>query len=136
MYAAVLSGCIPVLFDGGIDDFPDEPTWWAWRRGDRDSGPSGGSEETSGVSGSGAGRDWALDYHSFAVIFNASSIRSGAVDFVEVIVQRYRLVAANRRGQNSRIHFVGRLLSIPRRHHDRSPSVVFPSFFISYSPWV
>ncbi len=33
VYAAILSGCVPVMFDGGVDDFSaHEPTWWPFRQ--------------------------------------------------------------------------------------------------------
>ena len=60
MYAAVLSGCIPVVFDGGVDDFSlTEPTFWAWR-----------------------GLSAHFPFDSFAVTYNASDVRYGRVDFV------------------------------------------------------
>eukprot|EP00747_Dinoflagellata_sp_TGD_P138872 gnl/TRDRNA2_/TRDRNA2_175841_c2_seq1.p2 gnl/TRDRNA2_/TRDRNA2_175841_c2~~gnl/TRDRNA2_/TRDRNA2_175841_c2_seq1.p2 ORF type:complete len:230 (-),score=19.08 gnl/TRDRNA2_/TRDRNA2_175841_c2_seq1:21-710(-) len=31
LYVAVVSGCIPVIFDGGHPLYNDEPTRWAWR---------------------------------------------------------------------------------------------------------
>lgn len=31
-YVSILSGCIPVVFEGGHEDFESQsPTWWAWR---------------------------------------------------------------------------------------------------------
>jgi hypothetical protein len=51
LYAALLSGCVPVLFDGGLRDYPaDVKTWWAWR-------------------------DHGLRYEEFAVVVNASAVR-------------------------------------------------------------
>jgi hypothetical protein len=62
-YAAVLSGCIPVIFDGGVDDFhEDDTTCWAWR-------------------GNGLGST--LKYSDFAVIYNATAVRDGSVDVVK-----------------------------------------------------
>jgi len=58
LYAAVLSGCVPVLLDGGLPDYPDSvKTWWAWR-------------------------DNGLRYQDFAVVVNASTVRprTGSAD--------------------------------------------------------
>jgi len=50
MYAAVLSGCVPVLFDGRLPDYPSSvKTGWAWR-------------------------DDGLRYEDFAVVVNASTV--------------------------------------------------------------
>jgi len=62
-YASVISGCIPVLFDGGVADFHEEDeTCWAWR---------------------GNGEGSTLKYSDFAVIYNSSSVRDGSVDVIK-----------------------------------------------------
>ena len=54
MYAAVLSGCVPVLLDGGLPDYPGNvETWWAWR-------------------------EHGLRYEDFAVVVNATAVQSRA----------------------------------------------------------
>ncbi len=61
MYAAILSGCIPVIFDGGVDDFdPNQQTFWAWR-----------------------GFLTEFKYEKFAVVYNASEVRSGNVNVID-----------------------------------------------------
>mmetsp|Transcript_47616 Transcript_47616/g.103537 ORF Transcript_47616/g.103537 Transcript_47616/m.103537 type:complete len:572 (-) Transcript_47616:108-1823(-) len=71
-YLAVLSGCIPVLFDGGHDDYrSSQPTAWAWR-----STLLEGSPEKQPF----------VDYSNFAVVYNASKIREGNVDFMQELM--------------------------------------------------
>ena len=76
-YLAVLSGCVPVVLDGGLEDFdPRVPAWWAWRADD-EGGAVGGAD--AGVADAGP----FLRYSDFAVVLNASAVRDGTVDIVE-----------------------------------------------------
>lgn len=63
-YVAILSGCIPVLIDGGHRSYEQRtPTWWAWRPGRaRSKAREGGSARTT------------VDYSNFAVILHADTV--------------------------------------------------------------
>ena len=75
MYWALSSGCIPVLFDGGLSDYDDnEATQWAFRSG---SAVSADDHKSSDINAT-----WKLDYDSFAIIYKASDIKAGTIDFV------------------------------------------------------
>lgn len=64
-YVAVLSGCIPVIFDGGHSAFESHKTAWAFRK----------SRWLSD----------GLDYHSFAVVLKADQVLSGDLDVVQYL---------------------------------------------------
>jgi len=67
-YLAVLSGCIPVLFDGGHTLYEDSRhTAWAWRKHASVSSNS----------------DSFVDFNQFAVIYNSSDVKSKKVDIVK-----------------------------------------------------
>lgn len=69
LYIAILSGCIPVIIDGGHDKFSDK-TFWAWRSL---------SAESEGASYP------FVDYSTFALVYDASDVRDGRVDLVKEI---------------------------------------------------
>eukprot|EP00413_Alexandrium_margalefii_P008190 CAMPEP_0204527006 /NCGR_PEP_ID=MMETSP0661-20131031/8741_1 /ASSEMBLY_ACC=CAM_ASM_000606 /TAXON_ID=109239 /ORGANISM="Alexandrium margalefi, Strain AMGDE01CS-322" /LENGTH=492 /DNA_ID=CAMNT_0051532873 /DNA_START=13 /DNA_END=1491 /DNA_ORIENTATION=- len=68
-YVAVLSGCIPVIFDGGHTRFDEsEPTQWAWR------------SLATAPSSSGPPPKPFLDYRDFAIVLNATEVYDKGVD--------------------------------------------------------
>lgn len=80
LYVAVLSGCIPVIFDGGHHQFNSSaPTWWAWRR------PP--AEELRSEYIHDAANEVMLDYEKFAIIVSAHEIQSGKRDVVQELVE-------------------------------------------------
>lgn len=68
-YIAMLSGCIPVIIDGGHDLYTvgNEPTWWAWR--------ADSSQEDS--------ENLFVDYRKYAVVYAAEDIKSQNIDIVQ-----------------------------------------------------
>ena len=106
-YVAVLSGCVPVIFDGGHADFTPT-TWWAWRgAGTRLDGTSLGSTEqphehttatspyrraaSSKQGASRHARPWdaaarVLDYRSFAIVLNATTVTTGEINVIDLLV--------------------------------------------------
>jgi hypothetical protein len=85
MYAAVLSGCIPVLFDGGLSDFDgSEKTSWAFRSSS-DEEPVGGlasANSSTSTSSTSSLAPSPLNYSDFSVIYKAVDVQSGAVDVI------------------------------------------------------
>lgn len=81
-YVAALSGCIPVVIDGGHDEYlAAASTWWAWRRSDAMS-------IIQDVSfGADAIGEALLDYHKFTVTFNANDIKEGKVDVIKELIE-------------------------------------------------
>eukprot|EP00747_Dinoflagellata_sp_TGD_P138874 gnl/TRDRNA2_/TRDRNA2_175841_c2_seq12.p1 gnl/TRDRNA2_/TRDRNA2_175841_c2~~gnl/TRDRNA2_/TRDRNA2_175841_c2_seq12.p1 ORF type:complete len:246 (-),score=6.77 gnl/TRDRNA2_/TRDRNA2_175841_c2_seq12:341-1078(-) len=55
-YVSIVSGCIPVIFDGGHDLYKDEPTQWPWRSTFATQLP------------------FSVDYAEFAVVFKFSTM--------------------------------------------------------------
>lgn len=117
LYVAVLSGCIPVLFNGGHDDFA-ERTWWAWRA------------PALLLDGTRTLPDSAVDYDTFAVTVNASDVAGGAVDVVTLLTQMMvhepKRVAALQEG----VARVAPLMRIARGecHDNDRPCDVFSMF--------
>ena len=83
MYWAIMSGCIPVPFDGGVSDYAeDEQTTWAFRKGVVDKKPSRLKipPAAAAANATAAAAAWTLDYREFAIIYPSSKVRSGEVD--------------------------------------------------------
>eukprot|EP00928_Gymnodinium_smaydae_P079863 TRINITY_DN63695_c0_g1_i1.p1 TRINITY_DN63695_c0_g1~~TRINITY_DN63695_c0_g1_i1.p1 ORF type:complete len:544 (-),score=59.15 TRINITY_DN63695_c0_g1_i1:116-1696(-) len=70
-YLAVLSGCVPVIFDGGHDRYQARPTAWAWRK-------IGGRAEIE----SHLEDDLFVDYSDFAVVYNVTDVRKNRRDVI------------------------------------------------------
>lgn len=66
-YISVLSGCIPVIIDGGHESFISAPTWWAWRGADDNT--------TDGVA--------SFDYRSFSVVYDAEDVKQRGADVLK-----------------------------------------------------
>jgi len=94
LYAALLSGCVPVILDGGVKDFDNsEPTWWAWRGSSGGDGGGGGggdgerkSDDKGNAEDGGGSRLNELRYRDFAVVVNASAVRSGERDLIQELL--------------------------------------------------
>jgi hypothetical protein len=73
-YLAILSGCIPVIFDGGHTSYDiNTRTSWAWRG-----------------NGALAGDDFFVNYGDFAVIYNATDVLATQVDVVQELIDMPR----------------------------------------------
>lgn len=80
LYLAMLSGCVPVLFEGGHDSFDSHvQTYWAWRSHDDGEPPF---DTDAGFVGSSSAKP-RLHFRDFAVVLNSSAVRDGTVDVVE-----------------------------------------------------
>jgi len=69
LYVAVLSGCVPVIFDGGHNAYGPRETSWAWRTTNA-SHPS-----------------QSVDYSSFAVVYKYGDLDS--VDWVQDLIDMH-----------------------------------------------
>lgn len=79
-YVAVLSGCIPVIFDGGHHQFNSStPTWWAWRRPPR--------EELTEEFFPPWAQEAMLDYEKFSIVVDARDIQSGRRNIVQELTE-------------------------------------------------
>lgn len=78
-YVSLLSGCIPVVVDGGHDRFNSStPTWWAWRGNSQDVAlPSTFSDEL---------RSALVDYNEHFVVISADEARNGK-DHIQQLVE-------------------------------------------------
>lgn len=86
-YVAVQTGCIPVLFDGGGEDYlysPEQSVAWAWRK-ENVHGINRG-EKSNDDHDLGGMRSYELDYSKFAVFFNASEVVYGQ-DFTQKLLE-------------------------------------------------
>jgi hypothetical protein len=68
LYVAVLTGCVPVIFDGGHKAYGPHETSWAWRTTNA-STPS-----------------QPVDYNSFAVVYKYADLANGNVDWVQDLI--------------------------------------------------
>jgi hypothetical protein len=70
VFVAMLTGCIPVLIEGGHPAYSDEPVWWPWRK------PPVGPPQRATNDGPAPTADphLSLDYSTFTEIANASDV--------------------------------------------------------------
>lgn len=66
-FVSLLAGCIPVIFDGGHDDFSAEQTSWPFRRLGEEEGQ-------------------AITYSNFTMKFEASEVKAGTSPFLQVLL--------------------------------------------------
>mmetsp|Transcript_42213 Transcript_42213/g.121256 ORF Transcript_42213/g.121256 Transcript_42213/m.121256 type:complete len:493 (-) Transcript_42213:82-1560(-) len=66
LYVAVLTGCVPVIFDGGHTSYGPHETAWAWRK-------TNASQSSRSV-----------DYNSFAVVYHMDAMKD--VDWVQDLI--------------------------------------------------
>jgi hypothetical protein len=103
---AVLTGCVPVIFDGGHNAYEPHATSWAWRKNTA-SNPS-----------------QSVDYSSFAVVYNFSDIDNAdwVQDLLDMPVKQPDRLLELRRGLDN-------VAPLMRYSPERDASDAFDTFF-------
>jgi hypothetical protein len=114
-YLAALSGCIPVIFDGGLSRYDaTEPTWWAWRKPTLIANTPGALPS--------AITDLFFDYREVAVVYNASEVMSAKVDVVQSL-------------RDLDVHLPEVLLQMRRRLAQVSKLMTYSMENVLWLPW-